>query len=263
MRDLERPTLALWATNLARPIDGIAAWAEAIDAKLAEAAAAGADLLVMPEYAAEQWLTFAPEGLGPTEEIPWLADQAPAALAAIAPLPARHGPALLAGSLPVRIERPRVAGAPPYRNRAHLLLPDGRCIVQDKLCLTPAERDPEAWHLDSGDRLELVTWRGLRLAILVCLDVELPALSARLAPLAPDLLLVPSMTGKPPPGVRLRQGPRGRAAGRRRGGRLRRLGLAGQAAQHQRRRRGGLPALRGGARPRGPRRLPAGARLLR
>lgn len=195
--DLERPTLALWATNLARPLNGIAGWAEAVDAKMAEAKAAGAALLVMPEYAAEQWLSFAPDGLAPDREIPWLAGQAEAALAALAPLPARHDVALLAGSMPVRVEQAREPGAPPYRNRAHLLLPDGRIVVQDKLCLTPAERTPEAWNLDSGDRLEIVTWRGLRLATLICLDVELPALAARLAEHAPDLVLVPSMTGKP------------------------------------------------------------------
>lgn len=192
---LERPSLALWATNLARPLNGIAAWAAAVDAKLAEAREAGADLLVMPEYACEQWLTFAPEGLAPSEEIPWMADQAGEALAAIAPLPARHGVALLAGSMAVRVEA-HENGASPFRNRAHLLLPDGRVYRQDKLCLTPAERNPEAWHLGTGSRVEIVPWRGLRLATLICLDIELPALAARLAPLALDLILTPSMTGK-------------------------------------------------------------------
>ncbi len=196
---LETPSLALWATNLARPLNGIEAWARAIDAKLAEAKAGGADMLIMPEYACEQWLTFAPEGLTATEEIPWMAEQAEAALAAIAPLPARHGIALLAGSIAVRVEdsdEHAANGAPPYRNRAHLLLPDGRVFKQDKLCLTPAEKNPEAWHLGSGTQVEIVPWRGLRLATLICLDIELPALAARLAPLALDLILTPSMTGK-------------------------------------------------------------------
>lgn len=187
-------TVALWAANLARPLNGVEAWAAAVDARMAEARDQGAELLVMPEYASAQWLSFAPAGLEVDREVPWMAGQAEAALAALAPLPARHGMALLAGTMPVAVERPD--GTRVHVNRAHLLLPDGRVVAQDKLCLTPNERDPAAWDLATGEEIRLVDWRGLKLATLVCLDVELPALSARLAPYAPDLLLVPSMTEK-------------------------------------------------------------------
>ena len=221
---LDKLTVALWATNLAQPLNGIEAWAARVDDRMAEAKAEGAQILVMPEYAAEQWMSFAPEGLAVTEEIPWLAAQAPAALEALRPLARKHDMALLAGTMPVRIERAgqdaeregagiqaeregariqaaregaRIqSDAPPFVNRAHLFLPDGRLIVQDKLCLTPGERDPKAWHLATGDRVEIVEWRGLRLAALICLDVELPALASLLAPHGLDLLLVPSMTEK-------------------------------------------------------------------
>jgi hypothetical protein len=44
--------VALWATNLARPLNGIGAWAEAVDARMAGARAQGAEIFVMPEYAA-------------------------------------------------------------------------------------------------------------------------------------------------------------------------------------------------------------------
>src|SRR3546814_16722433 len=81
-------------------------------------------------------------------------------------------------------------------NRAGLLLPDGRASGQDKLSLTPGEQDPESWNLVPGDALRIVEWEGLKLATLVCLDIEMPALSMKLAALNPDLLLVPSMTGK-------------------------------------------------------------------
>jgi predicted amidohydrolase len=188
-------TVALWAVNLARPLNGIGAWAAAVEAQMAKAKEAGADMLVMPEYMSEQWLSFAPEGIGATEEIPWMAEQAAAALAAIAELPAKYDMALLAGTMPVAADPPPPGGSP-YVNRAYLLLPDGRTIRQDKLCLTPAEKDPEGWHLGTGDRLEIVEWKGLKLATLICLDVEMPALASLLAPERPDLLLVPSMTSK-------------------------------------------------------------------
>ncbi|MGF1608063.1 MAG: nitrilase-related carbon-nitrogen hydrolase [Kiloniellales bacterium] len=195
---LDKLTVALWATNLAQPLNGIEAWAARVDERMAEAKAEGADILVMPEYAAEQWLSFAPESLAPAEEISWLAAQAPAALEAIRPLARKHDTALLAGTMPVGIAREddNESDAPPFVNRAHLFLPDGRLIVQDKLCLTPGERDPKAWNLSTGDRVEIVEWRGLRLASLICLDVELPALASLLAPHGLDLLLVPSMTEK-------------------------------------------------------------------
>ena len=42
------------------------------------------------------------------------------------------------------------AGRAALRNRAWLLLPDGRRIAQDKLCLTPVERNPAGWNLTTG-----------------------------------------------------------------------------------------------------------------
>src|SRR3546814_17222743 len=81
-------------------------------------------------------------------------------------------------------------------NRAGLLLPDGRASGQDKLSLTPGEQDPESWNLVPGDALRIVEWGGLKLATLVCLDIEMPALSMQLAALNPHLLLVPSMPGR-------------------------------------------------------------------
>lgn len=187
----DRLSVALWSTNLSVPLEGIEGWAAAVEGQMAQARAQGAELLVMPEYAAEQWLSFAPARLAPTEEIPWLAAHARAALEALAPLPARHDMALLAGTMPVGTGG---NGAGRFVNRAHLLLPDGRVIAQDKLCLTPPEKNPAGWLLTEGDRIHLVEWRGLRMATLVCLDIELPALATRLAGCDLDLILVPSMT---------------------------------------------------------------------
>lgn len=181
-------TIALWATNLSAPLNGLEAWAARIDAKLAEAARAGADILIMPEYACEQWLSFKPAGLAPAAEIGWMAEQAPTALELLKPLARKHGVALLAGTMPWTVD-----GS--HRNRAWLLLPDGRAIAQDKLALTPGEQDPESWSLSTGDEIAVVEWRGLKIATLICLDVEMPALSSLLAPQGIDLLMVPSMTG--------------------------------------------------------------------
>ena len=183
-------TVALWAANLEPPLNGVPAWAAGIEQKMAEARVDGARLLVTPEYHCQQWLSFAPAGIRPHEEIAWLASQGPAALDAVRPLARTYGLGLMAGTMPV----PDGRGG--FRNRAHLFLPDGREIRQDKLCLTPAERDPAAWCLETGREVALIEWEGLRFAVLICLDIELPALAARLAPLDLDLILVPSMTSK-------------------------------------------------------------------
>lgn len=183
----ETVTIALWAANMAKPINGVEAWVEKIDEKMAEAASQGARILLVPEWASEQWLSFKPEGLKPTEEIAWMADQAPDAVRLLEPLAAKHGIAVLAGTMAWK-------DGDQFKNRSFLFLPDGRVVHQDKLALTPFEMDPESWHLTPGEDIRIIEWEGLRIASLICLDVEMPALSVKLAPHEIDLLLVPSMT---------------------------------------------------------------------
>ncbi len=183
----ETLTIALWATNIEPALNGLPAWAAGIDAMLARAAADGAALLAMPELVTSQWLSFAPP-LGPTEELPWLAAQEAAALDLLRPLVARHGVVLLAGTTPHGL------GGGRFANRANILYPDGRHLVQDKMALTPSERDPEAWNLTPGGKVQVLKLGQWRFAVVICLDIELPALSSRLAPLDLDFILVPSMT---------------------------------------------------------------------
>ncbi len=188
---LSLPTVALWAVNLANPVNDAEEWFARVRTQMRAARDAGADLLVMPEYACEQWLDFAPPGLTEDREIPWLGEVAVSSLPRLAALVEETGLGLLPGTMP------HAAPGHAWTNRAHLLLPGADGVIhgfQDKLCLTPFETEPGAWMLVPGTEFHITEWRGLRLAILVCLDVELPALSARLAPLGIDLLLVPSMT---------------------------------------------------------------------
>ena len=179
--------LALWATNLNPHFATLEAWLGHLAARAHDAATAGARLLVMPEYACEAWLGFKPRGLRPDQEIAWLAGIAAEALPGLRRIATESGVSLLPGSMPWA-----VPGG--FHNRAWLMTPNGRLTAQDKLCLTPFEKDPLTWDLEPGDTLRLVELDGLRIAVLVCLDVELPALSCLLAPLRPDLILVPSMT---------------------------------------------------------------------
>ncbi|GAB4191819.1 MAG: carbon-nitrogen hydrolase family protein [Thalassobaculales bacterium] len=179
--------VALWPVGIGRRLEGLGAWLAALDARAAEAAGRKAALLVLPEYACQQWLTFAPPSLRPEGEIAWLARLAPAALSGARAIARRHGLAILAGTMP----EPAAGG---FRNTACFLAEDGTIHRQAKLVLTPFERDPAAWTLVAGDAIHPFRWRGLTVAVMVCLDVEQPGLAAALLARAPDLVLVPSQT---------------------------------------------------------------------
>lgn len=186
----DKVSIGLWATNLGVGLSGIDDWALRLDRKMAAAKADGADIFVIPEYASEQWLAFRPDGLSPERELAWMADLAPEACRHATGLSARHDMLLVAGSIPWHVEGGQ-------SNRALIFTPEGRSYYQDKLSLTPGEQDPENWNLTPGKALQVITWRGLRFSVLICLDIEMPALSCLIAPQSLDLLLVPSMTAKP------------------------------------------------------------------
>ena len=188
---METLTIALWATNLEPPLASLADWLARVEARVAEAQGAGAGLLVMPEFACAQWLSFAPPGLAAHDQVPWLAGMAEQALPVLKQLPARYGVALLPGTMPFAIAD-RGDGAPGHLNRAWLLLPDGQVRYQDKNALTPGEQNPAGWLLTPGAQVDVIPWLGLRVAIAVCLDIEFTALFARLGGLDLDLILVPA-----------------------------------------------------------------------
>ncbi len=73
-------------------------------------------------------------------------------------------------------------------NRAPIL-GGGRVRHQDKLHLTP-------WESDFAPGCELRLWEfaGLRFAVVICLDIEIPEISARLRGAGVDVVLVPSAT---------------------------------------------------------------------
>ena len=185
--DMNTVTLALWASNLSRPLASLDEWVDVAAAKIAEAEAGGADLLLLPEWISSHWLTFAPADLARGHEVAWMAAQTEAALAGLARALSGRKLALAAGTMPV-------AEAGGFVNRGQLLLPDGARGYQDKLCLTPFEKRVGGWRVNPGQALTVFEWRGLRLSMPVCLDIEQPDLAARMQKLDLDLVLVPSMT---------------------------------------------------------------------
>ncbi|MGR3321078.1 MAG: carbon-nitrogen hydrolase family protein [Pseudooceanicola sp.] len=190
----------------AYPLDWFDAWSgyeEKLSRWVAEAAGAGAELLVFPEYGAMELVSLAGETVAADTRAAMRAvsERMEEANALHRDLAARHGVHILGGSASVEVEESR------FVNRAHLHTHGGATAFQDKLIMTLWERDP--MRAEGQGPLKLFdTSLGL-LAVNICYDGEFP-LFAR-AQAAADLLLVPSTTEREEGYWRVRIGAQARA----------------------------------------------------
>lgn len=76
-------------------------------------------------------------------------------------------------------------------NTAILVLSGGQVFRQDKLFLTPDEKE---WGWSGGTTLNVIESPWGRLVISICFDTEFPSVSQLLSSEKPDLILVPSWT---------------------------------------------------------------------
>lgn len=182
-------SIALWSMNLGFAPKSAGEFADHVKNRVLEVQAEGAKLLVLPEYCIEACLAFKPAGLKPNEEMAFLAGVGEDMRRLLAPLAGATGVSLLLGSMPIACD-----GG--FTNTAVFFSSDGREIHHDKLSLTPGEMDAENWDLVGGKKITVFEWQGIKTAMLICLDVEMPALSVLLAKHKVELLLVPSMTEK-------------------------------------------------------------------
>ncbi|GGL63347.1 carbon-nitrogen hydrolase family protein [Wenxinia marina] len=165
--------------------------------------AAAADLVVLPEYAAMEAALMA--GPATLSEIGWrdlAAERAGAWVDQAVHVAALHGCWLLAGSGPVETDRGVV-------NRAWLVGPEGQVAHQDKLILTPYER--EVMDMVPGEDLRLFETPLGRVGVLICYDSEFPLLARALVEAGADAILVPSCTDLPQGQTRVRVSARARA----------------------------------------------------
>ncbi|MFD1343753.1 carbon-nitrogen hydrolase family protein [Litorisediminicola beolgyonensis] len=173
------------------PLDFLPNWA-AYETKLidwvSEAASAGADLLVFPEYGAMELATLdGAKVAGDLEaSLRAVSDRIPAVDDLHARLAAEYGVYILAASAPVFDpdfgERPV--------NRARFFTPGGARGHQDKQIMTRFER--ETWGVVGGGPLRVFDTELGRIGILICYDSEYPLLARAMK--EADLILVPSCT---------------------------------------------------------------------
>lgn len=189
------------------PIEWLAdreAWRAKLARWVADAAGAGAELLLFPEYAAMETASLFPAPVPgdlalQLAAVAGLIDDADAIHRELA---RHHGVWIVAGSSPVR----HGVG---FRNRARLFAPSGAVGVQDKVVMTRFER--EQWGVAGGERLTVFDTPKGALAIAICYDVEFPLLAHRAASAGAELLLVPSCTDTARGYHRVRTGAQARA----------------------------------------------------
>jgi predicted amidohydrolase len=164
-------------------LGGVADFAATLRREVGAAASQGAELLVLPEYAA----VAAAAGPAPDleAELARACDAAEALLAAMREAAAAAGVWLVGGSLPMR-----EGGA--IRNRAPLVAPDGRIAFQDKHVMTRFEA--EQWGISPGAPPGVFDTPWGRIGIAICYDVEFPTLVRAQAEAGAWLVVAPSCT---------------------------------------------------------------------
>ena len=189
---MEHVSIDLWAANLEPVVQDLQTWLAGLEARVAQTAARGGHMLVLPEFACAQWLSFAPLDLPKSNIMGWLFECGEIALDAIAAMSAKYGVSILAGTIPFAAAP--IDGIATYLNRAWLLTPDGMRHAQDKLSLTPLEAHGAGGITVHGETINVIEWNGLRIAMIICLDSEFTHLWSRLGKLDLDLIIIPAKT---------------------------------------------------------------------
>jgi predicted amidohydrolase len=154
---------------------------------VAEAAGGGAQLLVFPEYGAMEYAGASGDAVAGdlAASLAAVSDALAAMDAAHAELAQRHKVHILAASGPSA----RPGGR--YVNAARLFTPTGRMGVQEKMIMTPFERN---WGISAGETLRVFDTALGRIGVAICYDSEFPLLVRAQAEAGAQIILVPSCT---------------------------------------------------------------------
>lgn len=164
------------------------AWRAKLERGVADAAAAGAALLVLPEYAAmELTATLSPDAQATlATQLAGMQALKGRYLEALATAARTYGIAIVGGSFPEEV------GAV-YHNRARVFLPARDPVLVEKLQMTRFER--ERWGITGGRAQPVIELApDLRLGVAICYDAEFPLIVRRLVEAGANLIAVPSCT---------------------------------------------------------------------
>jgi len=155
---------------------------------VAEAARAGAKMLVFPEYFSMELASLFPESVykSLSGQLEALQTIYPDFITLYQGLARQHGVYILAGSYPVLQQDGN------YRNRSWLFRPEGGSDYQDKLQMTRFEN--EQWLITAGDEIKLLDTEYGKIGVNICYDSEFPIIARKQVEAGADLILVPSCT---------------------------------------------------------------------
>ncbi|MGL4395748.1 MAG: carbon-nitrogen hydrolase family protein [Hyphomicrobium sp.] len=201
------PARTLTVSSAQYPIGepkSLSEWEEKIALWVKSGAATGAELLIFPEYAAiEQAAAFGPDVYSDLKiTLTKVAELAAARVALHADLARRHKVHILVGSGPVLKSDGR------FVNAAQLVTPSGQIGEQEKLVMTPFERD---WGISAGGPVRVFETAIGTFGIAICYDSEFPLLVRAMAEAGADVVLVPSCTERVSGYHRVRTGSLARA----------------------------------------------------
>lgn len=156
--------------------DSFKAYQQKISHLVGEYASEGANLLIFPEYAGLEMLSFAP-----IEKLP---DYFNSYIDLFQDLSHRHNIHICSGSHLVATDEGSF-------NRSYLFAPN-KMSYQDKCILTPAEVNEGI--ASRGNKLRLFETELGKVGICICYDIEFPSLVKQVAEAGAQLILVPSYT---------------------------------------------------------------------
>ncbi len=175
---------------LAYPVTAPPTWqlyADKFAALIAEGAASGANLLVLPEYACMEVAAFQPGTGDANAELQAVCALSDQLLALATETARRHRIWLVPGTMPWRDP---ATGA--IHNRAPLIAPDGDTQFQYKSVMTRFET--ERWRVTAGPPPRTFETPWGRIGIAICYDSEFPTLVRAQTRAGAWLILVPSCT---------------------------------------------------------------------
>ncbi len=187
--------MTLHVASCAYPIEPLASFAAFASKQarlVAEAARAGAQLLVFPEYASVELTSTLPDAQRGAlhRELSALSALLAPMLELYGQLAMRHGVYILSPSFPERVDTRD--GKDRYHNRARLHGPSGAAAFAEKLQMTRFES--EQWGVSAGAVARVFETELGVLAVAICYDAEFPLLVRRQIAAGADLVLVPSCT---------------------------------------------------------------------
>jgi predicted amidohydrolase len=168
--------------------DDFSAYEKKMSGWVEAAAAAGAKLLVFPEYGVMELTSLAGKEIAGdlARSIASLQNVLPRVDELNAALARKHEIFVSAGTAPF------VQKDGSYRNIARLFAPSGAMGTQEKRVMTRFER--ERWHISAGEGLNVFETSLCRIGIAICYDAEFPLLVRALAEAGAQIILVPSCT---------------------------------------------------------------------